>query len=135
MMPKGPTEFRHSVVGNITLLDDPEKSVGEYFEQYDGYFSNGWKTDLDAASAFSALEQLGLVKSMGEFEVSDDRNGGWILDAEAGSIYWAIDQSGVSIAGVLAPDDINTEILSQWHTATVSNFLETDNCSTTGYVS
>ena len=134
-MQKRPAEVRHSIVGNITVSDDPEGLVREFFEQYDGYFSNGWKTDLGADTAFSALEQLGLVKSMGEFEVSDDRNGGWILDAEAGSIYWAIDQSGVSIAGVLAPDDINPEIVSQWHTATVSNFLETDNCNTTGYVS
>lgn len=134
-MVKQSHESSYSLVGNITVDRGAEGGVHEYFEQYEGYFSNGWKTNLDSAAAFRVLEDSGLVAQMGEYEISDDARGGWIVDTEAGSIYWTIDESGTTIAGVLAPDDIDTQLVSRWYAVSACETSAVDSNNTTGYVS
>lgn len=101
-----------------------QNSDGEldlYFEQYEGYFSQGWRTTLDSDTAYEVLTESALLGTENDFDVEQYPDGSWTVSIDTGTYYWNHDHSGSLMAGVLSPDDgLSQDDIERWRTLTTA---------------
>lgn len=93
--------------------------VVECREQYDGYFSQGWRTQLSDGDAYEALEATGLIDGV-PHEIESFGDELWYVDTAEGSFYWARGSNGHNRTGVLAPDGFDEDVIAKWRDATLT---------------
>lgn len=93
--------------------------VVECREQYDGYFSQGWRTSLSDMAAYEALEATGLLHGV-PHEIENFGDELWYVDTAQGSFYWALGSNGYNRTGVLAPDGFDEDVIAKWRDATLT---------------
>lgn len=94
--------------------------VTHYREEYrDDSYSEGWRTELDFATALESLMSSQLIPDNGGYDIEELSDGSWTVSTDQGTYYCTTDPSEVVVAGVMSyPEGLPETDIGAWRTLT-----------------